>query len=75
MAGRELWFVAETEDGQNYWVYKKGRSIYISSPSGHEHLCHPSVTGQDKVKSEIFLVYHAKVVNTKLPSELDSSSR
>lgn len=74
MAGKELWFVAETEDGQNYWVYRKGRSIYISSPSGHEHLCHPSVAGQDKVKSEIFLVYHAKVVNTKLPSELDSSS-
>jgi len=72
MAGRELWFVAETEDGQNYWVYKKGRSIYISSPNGHEHLCHASVTGQNKVKSEILLVYQAKVVSIKLPSELNT---
>jgi hypothetical protein len=67
MVKKELWFIAEGEDGSHYWVRKKGRSIYISGPNGREHLCHPSVTDQDKVKSEIFLVFHTKVVNIKQP--------
>ncbi|MBE9238125.1 hypothetical protein IQ227_19365 [Anabaena aphanizomenioides LEGE 00250] len=65
MVKKELWFIAEGEDGSNYWVRKKGRSIYISGPNGHEHLCHASITNQDKVKSEIFHVFHTKVVKIK----------
>ncbi|MBS3029650.1 MAG: hypothetical protein HCA25_22030 [Dolichospermum sp. DET50] len=67
MVKKELWFIAEGEDGSNYWVRKKGRSIYISGPDGHEHLCHASVTNQDKVKSEILIVFRTKVVNIKQP--------
>lgn len=62
---KKLWFVAEGEDGNNYWVSKKGRSIYISGPTGREHLCHPSVITQDNVKSEILLIFRTKVTNIK----------
>ena len=72
MAGRELIFVAEAENGNNYWVYKKGSSFYISGPNGYEHLCHPSVTSHEKILSEILLVFNTKVVNVKLPSQLNT---
>lgn len=65
MASKELWFVAEGEDGRTYRVSKKGRSIYISGPDGREHLCHPSAKNQSDVKSEILLVFRAKVINIK----------
>ncbi len=71
-AGKELIFVAEGEDSCNYWVYKKGRSFYIRDPNGHEHLCHPSVTSHERIKSEILLVFHTKVIGIKYPSELSS---
>ena len=74
MAGRTLWFVAESEkaDGktESYYVYRKGSSIYISSPKGHEHLCHPSVTDQDRVINEILLVYNATARRVLSQSDL-----
>lgn len=63
MATKKFWFTAEAEDGENFHVYKKGGSIYVHSPCGKEYLCHPSVTSQEKVKREILLVFHSKIVS------------
>lgn len=64
---KELWFKADCEDAKgvksSIWVYKKGRSIYLSSQdSFQEHLCHPSVASVEKIKSEIFLVFQTRVI-------------
>ena len=68
---RQFLFTAESEqeDGsiKSFRVYKSGRDFYIS-PSGEfgrEHLCHPSVRDQSKIKTEIMLVYHCKVTNIR----------
>ena len=63
-----LWFVAETErenDGrsESVYVYKSGRSIWISAGNSREHLCHPSVRSVESVKREIFLVFQKKVTS------------
>lgn len=65
-----LWFKAYCEDengvGSSVWVYKKGRSIYLSSQdSFKEHLCHPSIKSIEDVKSEILLVFRASVIETE----------
>jgi hypothetical protein len=75
---RELLFVAEGEgpggEPASHWVYKSGRSYYVSGPNFTEHLCHPSVTSHEAIKREIFLVYQTKVTNVKMPWELNGSS-
>lgn len=75
---RELLFIAEGEssDGspKSHWVYKAGRSFYVSGPNFTEHLCHPSVTNHEAIKREIFLVYQTKVTRIKMPWELGGSS-
>lgn len=72
MAKKELIFVAEGENGCSYGVYKKGKAYYIHGPSGHEHLCHPSVTSHEQIKNEILLVFSTVVVGTISSSELNS---
>lgn len=46
----------ETEDGGRVWVYKQGRSFWISHGSG-EHLCHPSIRSLDDTRREAVLVF------------------
>jgi hypothetical protein len=46
-----------TEDGGRVWVYKAGRSYWISHGSG-EHLCHPSIRSVDDTQREALLVFH-----------------
>lgn len=71
---RELFFVAEGEgpngEARSHWVYKSGRSFYVTGPNFTEHLCHPSVSGHEAIKREIYLVYQTKITNIKMPSEL-----
>lgn len=72
MTRKELWLVAEAESNDKrkvtFYIYRSGNSIYISGPNGYEHLCHPSVTDQDRVRSEILLVFHASVTRFTSPS-------
>lgn len=62
---KEHWFTAICKNGddreERYFVYRKGRSITISSPNFYEHLCHPSVGSEESVLREILLVWQAKV--------------
>lgn len=48
--------------GDFAWVYKSGRSFYLSH-GGHEHLCHPSVRNLEDTKREAMLVYQFKAVS------------
>lgn len=48
------------DDGETVWVYKAGRSYWISYGSG-EHLCHPSVRNVDDTKREAMIVFHVDV--------------
>lgn len=78
MSKRELLFIAEGEDSdgkpRSHWVFKSGRSFYISGPNFTEHLCHPSVTSHEAIKREIYLVYQTKVTNIKMPWEVNNSA-
>ena len=51
-----------TEDGSSVWVYKAGRSFWISHGLD-ERLCHPSIRTIEDTKKEAFLVFHVKVVS------------
>jgi len=77
-SNRELFFIADGRDpdGQpiSHWIYKKGRSFYVSGPNFTEHLCHPSVKDQAAIKREIFLVYQTKVTGTRMPGDTESPS-
>ena len=46
-----------TETGDRVWVYKGGRSYWISDGQG-EHLCHPSVRSLQDTRKEAVLVFH-----------------
>lgn len=51
-----------TEDSDTVWVYKAGRSFWISHGLD-EHLCHPSIRTIEDTKKEAFLVFHVKAVS------------
>ena len=51
-----------TEDGGRVWVYKSGRSFWISHDSG-EHLCHPSIRSLDDTRREAVLVFSVVVTD------------
>jgi hypothetical protein len=55
------------------WVYKKGRSYYLSGSGidAKEHLCHPSVRDTAGIRREIFLVFQIKVDRVIEPDELN----
>lgn len=48
-----------TEDGDRVWVYKGGRSYWISY-SNNEHLCHPSIRSIQDTRREAVIVFHVK---------------
>ena len=50
------------EDGDMVWVYKGGRSFWISFRD-NEHLCHPSVRTVGDTKREAMIVFHVSVPN------------
>lgn len=50
------------DEGDAVWVYKAGRSFWISHGNG-EHLCHPSIRSLDDTRREAMLVYHVNVPN------------
>lgn len=50
------------EAGDFAWVYKSGRSFYLSH-GAHEHLCHPSIRSLDDTKREAFLVYQFRAAH------------
>lgn len=54
---RELLGKWISADGEWVWVYKSGRSFYLSHGNS-EHLCHPSIRGLDDTKREAYLVFH-----------------
>lgn len=54
--------ISENENRSgDYYVYRKGNSFRIKSPSGYSYLCHSSVENEDAVKKEISTVFQAKV--------------
>lgn len=73
---RSLLFVAEgtSTSGclERVWVYKRGRSFYLSTAGGlgREHLCHPSVKDRMGIQREILLVFQIKVQRLLEPDEL-----
>lgn len=50
------------DEGDTVWVYKAGRSFWISHGSG-DHLCHPSIRNVSDTQREAMIVYHVKVTN------------
>jgi len=50
------------DDGETVWVYKGGKSFWLSFRD-HEHLCHPSIRSVADTKREAMLVYHVKTLN------------
>jgi hypothetical protein len=48
------------DEGDAVWVYKSGRSYWISHGM-NEQLCHPSIRSVEDTKREIFLVFHVAV--------------
>lgn len=46
-----------TENGERVWVYKGGRSYWISQGDS-EHLCHPSIRSIQDTRRETVLVFH-----------------
>ena len=48
------------ESGDTVWVYKAGRSYWISY-GDNEHLCHPSVRALQDTKREAMIVYHVNM--------------
>lgn len=51
-----------TEDGDTVWVYKTGRSFWISHGLD-ERICHPSIRSIEATKKEVFTIFHVKVVS------------
>lgn len=57
------WKEVKREDGtiERFAIFKKGKSIFIETDSGHEHIVHPSAHSVD---DEIRKVFNAKVMRT-----------
>lgn len=62
------WKEVETQDGTivNFAVFKKGKSIFIETDSGYEHIVHPSARSVD---DEIRIVFKVKVIRTIMPTQ------
>jgi len=58
-----FWKEVKKKDGTitQYAVYKRGKSVIISTDSGHEHPVHPSSSSID---DEIRLVFGVEVLRT-----------
>ncbi|NTU95292.1 MAG: hypothetical protein HGA52_04495 [Bacteroidales bacterium] len=52
-----------------YFVYRKGKSYRIVSPSNQSHTCPFLVQNEEGVKSKIWLIFKAKV-KTVMPGAL-----
>jgi hypothetical protein len=57
------WHVVEDRDGNRavYSIYKQGRSFWVVTDKGYEHLVHPTAPS---VEAEIGMVFHCRVIKT-----------
>lgn len=56
---------AESENEKysgDYYVYRKAKSYRIVTPLSTSHTCHSLVKDENGVKSEILLIFKAKVI-------------
>ncbi len=62
------WKEVEKEHGTivKFSIFKKGKSIFIETDSGYEHIVHPSARSVD---DEIRIVFKAKVIRTIMPGQ------
>ena len=60
------WKEVEKEDGTiaRFAIFKTGKSIFIETDTGYEHIVHPSARSVD---DEIRIVFKAKVIRTIMP--------
>ncbi len=60
------WKEVKKEDGSiaRFVIFKKGKSIFIETDTGYEHIVHPSARSVD---DEIRMVFKAKVIRTIMP--------
>lgn len=62
------WKEVEKENGTivKFAIFKKGKSIFIETDSGYDHIVHPSVRSVD---DEIRIVFKAKIIRTIMPGQ------
>lgn len=60
MAKKQLVGRWVNDDGDTIWVYKSGRSYWISNGTA-DHLCHPSIRSLEDTKREALLVFHVQM--------------
>ncbi|MEQ6335630.1 hypothetical protein [Sphingobium sp. MK2] len=61
-AKRQLIGKWNNDDGDTVWVYKAGRSFWISYGDG-DHLCHPSIRNVSDTKREALIVFNINAPN------------